>query len=320
MRLTYTDIKKAHFRNIGKAGQFSDTAILEDFQYSLGVRYQLIFGSLSEYINQDTLTAETEANIQYYYYPVGTVSIDAVTLEIGDYKYPLNPIYDQKSWDLLNAIPFQPTTFPQFFFPRQRDFGLWPIPSDDDWTITFNRFYRDRNMLVDDYTDGTVSMTAGSTTVTGTNTTFTDAMVGRWFTVTNTATPGQGYWYRVASVSTATSLSLETVWAAATVSNVAYRIGESPELPEDGHVILPAGTAADFYAGVRNDSEKATQWNNTFWTGDMNNGVRDIDSKNVSSGLIGLIKKYKDRDKDILVDKDMSMQNPFNIWSQTINE
>lgn len=162
--------------------------------------------------------------------------------------------------------------------------------------------------------------TSGSTTITGTGTVFTSAMVGRWFTITNTAVPGQGYWYRIASVSSVTSLTLETMWAAATTSSVAYRIGESPEIPEDGHVILPAGTAADFYAGLRNDSDKATLWNNVFWTGDMTNTIRDIDDKNVSSGLIGLIKKYKDRERDNLVERQPSIISPvYKIWAESIS-
>lgn len=318
MRLTYTDIKTAHFRNIGNAGNFSDTTLLTDFQYSLGQRYQLIFGNLSSYINQDELTASTVASQQYYYYPVGTVSIDSATITIGGRKYTLYPIYDQATWNFWNALTIQPTSIPQFIFPRKNDFGIWPIPQDV-YTITFQRFYRDRNLLVDDYSTGTVSLTNGSTTVTGSGTAFTAAMVGRWFTMTDTTKPGEGYWYRIASYTSATQIDLETDWTDTTASGATFRIGETPELPEEAHSILAAGTTADYYLGLRSDPTKATAYNNIFWTGDANNNIRDIDSKNVIGGLIGIIKNYKDRERDNIVMRQPQILSPsYKIWAQTI--
>lgn len=319
MRLTYTDLKKAHFRNIGKAAQFSDTTLLEDFQYSLGQRYQMIFGSLSSYINQDELTANTVASQQDYYYPPGTVGVDSATVTVGGRLYPLAPIYDQDTWNKINMIPFTATTFPQFIFPKKDSFGIWPIPQDV-YTITFQRFFRDRNLLVDDYIDGSIALTLGDSTVTGTTTTFTAAMAGRWLTVTNTATPGQGYWYRIATITDSTHLELETVWNSPTVATpTTYRIGESPEIPEEGHVMLPAGTAADFYAGLRNDPDNAARFDNMFWTGSYTNASRKMEDKNIAGGLIGLIRKYKERDRDVIVMREPSSHNPADIaFSQTI--
>lgn len=315
--MTYQDIKGAHFRNIGKAGQFADAVLLDDFNYNLGARYQQIMGSLSRYINQDTLTASTVANQQYYYYPVGTVGVDSAYITVGTAKVLMTTIYDTNTWTQVNTWPVT-SSYPLFIFPRKDDFGIWPVPSGIN-TITFSRFFRDRNLLVDDYSTGTVALTNASTTITGTGTVFTQAMAGRWFTVTDTATPGQGYWYRVASVSNATSLELETVWAGPTTASTTYRVGEVPEIPSEGHVMLPAGTAADFYAGLRADPVKATWWNNVFWTGDGNNNVRDFASKNVTAGLIGLINKYKDRDRDTLVSRESRVISPTDrLFSQFI--
>lgn len=320
MRLTYTDIKTAHFRNIGKAGQFTDANLLADFQYSLGQRYQMVFGTLSEYINQDTLTATTVASQQYYYYPPGTVGVDAAQITIGSVNYNLGFVYDQSQWNWFNTLLIQPTSFPQLIFPRKNDFGIWPIPQAA-YTITFQRFFRDRNMLVDDYTTGTATVTNGSTTLTGVGTTFTPAMVGRYFTVTDTTVPGEGYWYKIGAYVSATVLTLETDWAGttATTASAGYRIGESPEIPEEGHIMLPAGTAADYYAGLRSDTEKATWFNNSFWTGDGNNNIRDLNSKNVAGGLIGLLNKYKDRGRDVIVHRQPRLLSPqYKIFAESI--
>jgi len=318
MRLTYTDIKNAHFRNIGKAGQFADPNLLADFQYSLGQRYQMIFGSLSSYINQDELTASTVAGQQDYYYPVGTVGVDSATITIGNVQYTLSPIYSQPQWNWFNALQIQPTAIPQLIFPKKDSFGIWPIPQAA-YTITFQRFFRDRNMLVDDYSTGTVSLTAGDSTITGSGTVWTSAMVGRWFTVTNTATPGQGYWYRIGSFTSTTSMELETVWASASVSGTTYRIGESPEIPEEGHAILAEGTAANFYSGLRNDDKNAARFDNSFWTGSYTNTSRDEDDKNISAGLIGVIRKYKDRERDNIVMRQPQVISPvYKVFAEGI--
>lgn len=318
MRKSYTDLLNAHFRNIGKAGQTTDVTLLADFQYSLGERYQTIMGTISSYINTDTQTASTVASQQYYYYPVGTVSVDSATITIGSMKYTLTPIYSQYSWNVLNALAIQPTAIPQFIFPRKDDFGVWPIPTDV-YTITFNRFFRDRNLLVDDYTTGTITATSGSATITGSGTTFTSAMIGRWFTVTDTAARGQGYWYRVGSYTSATSIALETTWAGSTAAALTFRIGETPEIPEEGHAILPYGTAADYYMGLRAAPEKALPFDNMFWTGSFNNSSRDIDDKNISGGLIGMLRKYEDRDRDNIVERrPVIIPSSYKIFAETI--
>lgn len=319
MRLTYTNLKEQHFRNIGKSGEFTNTTLLADFNYALGVRYQMVMGTLSNYLNQDTQVASTVAAQQYYYYPVATVGVDSATIIIGSVQFTLTPIYSQQSWNMLNALQIQPTAIPQFIFPRRDDFGIWPIPQAV-YTISFNRYARDRNMLVDDYVTGTVSLTNGSVTVTGTDTVFTEAMIGRWFTVTDTAQRGQGYWYRIADYNSATSIELETFWNGPTTSSaVTYRIGESPEMPEEGHAILASGTTADYYAGLRNDSKTATWFNNVFWTGDGQNSTHDLDSTKAPGGLIAILRKYKDRERDNVVIRRPPILNPAsNLFAQTI--
>ena len=318
MRKTYTDLKKAHFRFIGKADQYADTVLSEDFNYSLGARYQTIFGTISSFINQDELTSSTVANQQYYSYPVGTVSVDSATISIGNMKYTLQPIYSQQQWNYWNALQIQPTAIPQFIFPRKDDFGIWPIPTDV-YTITFQRFFRDRNLAVEDYITGTIDVTNDDTTITGTNNQFTDAMVGRWLTVTDISIPGQGYWYQIASVTDSSHLKLSVPWAAISSNDVAFRIGESPEIPEEAHSILPYGTAADYYSGLKNDADNATRFDNFFWSGSFNTSSRDLADKNITAGLIGLYKKYMDRERDNIIQRQPQQLSPsYKIFAQEI--
>lgn len=248
------------------------------------------------------------------------VSIDAVTITIGSVQYPLSPIYDQRAWNLLNALQIQPTAIPQFYFARRDDFGIWPIPQSADYTITFNDFIRDRNLSIEDYTTGTVTVTAGSTTLTGASTTFTPAMVGRWFTCNDPTVAGQGYWYRVATYSSSTVLVLEEAWQGSTASGATYRIGQTPELPEESHILLADGATAAFYAGLRNDNPSATWFDNKFWTGSGVNSSRDITDSKVNSGLIGLVNRYASRSKKRLIMKQPQPYLPqYKTWSSTIS-
>lgn len=319
MRKSYSDLLSQHFRNIGKASQTGDTTLLADFNANLGSRYQLILANIASYINQSSRTSSTVASTQYYDYPPGIVSLDNMKITIGSFSYTLSPIYDQATWNQLNTMTIQPTAIPQFYFPRKDDFGIWPIPTAV-WTITYYTFDRDRNMSVADYSTGTALCTTASAAVVGTGTTWTSAMVGRWFTITDTTVAGQGYWYRVEAVTDATHLTLDRNWNASTIATSTHRIGESPEIPEETHILLADGTASDYYAGLRNDPKTANLWDSKFWTGSMSNTSRDKNDKNISAGLIGLIKNYENRDKSNLIYKMQRPMSPFwKVWATTLS-
>ena len=189
------------------------------------------------------------------------------------------------------------------------------------FTITFYYYIRDRSLSVDDYLDGTVSLTNGDATVTGTSTTFTPAMVGRWFEVTDTTNPDYGWWYRVASYTSATSIELDNTWqGTTTASAVTYRIGQCPEIPEEGHILLVDGVTADFYAGPRADIEKATWFDNMFWTGQGNNSNRKLGDDNIKGGLIGLCNRYAERDDTRLVSRQPKVWPPqYKVWATSIS-
>lgn len=318
MRLTRDAIYNQYLRNIGKVGT-TESSITADFNLNLGQRYQLILATLKDYQTQQPYSTTTIASQQYYPYPAGHIMNDDVVVTIGSVQYPLTTIYSQHQWDVLNAIQIQPTAIPQFIFPRRDDFGIWPIPRDA-YPLTYYYFLRDRNLTIADYAVGTVSLIAGSATVTGSGTTFTPAMVGRWFTVTDATAPGQGYWYRISAYTSATSITLSRVYTGSTASGVTYNIGESPEIPEEGHIILVDGVTADFYAGLRNDNTSATWYNNKFWTGDGNNPSRDMGSDKITGGLIGLATRYSGRDDKRIIKRQPNIFPPsYKIWASSIS-
>ncbi len=303
MRITYTGLLNQYIRNIGiKSTDPNYTSVVADFNQNLGARYQMILAKMANYRTQKQLTSNTAVNQQYYSFPVGMVNFETVTVAVGSITYPMTVINNQFTWDSLNSIPFQPTTFPRFIFPRLDDFGIWPIPQGV-YPITFNYHFRDRNLSVADYITGTIGVTNGAATIVGSGTTFTAAMAGRWFSVTDPTESGQGYWYRVLSYQSATGLTLYSPWQGTTGTGFTYVIGETPEIPEEMHIALAHGVTADFFANVKNDEASAARWENRFWTGDPSNASRNFGDSNVIGGLIGGMAKYEDRNESRLIDR-----------------
>jgi len=326
-RLTYTDLKNQFLRNTNNANVTSTTNpnLFLDFQMNLGQRYQLALSKLQAYTNQKPSTFATVAAQQYYDYPINIMSTGTVTVTVGSVNYPLDTIYSQTAWDILNSIQIQPTSIPQFIFPRSAQFGksggggfgIWPIPQGV-YTGTFNAYIRDRNMSIDDIT-GTASVSNVSTVGTITGTGFTSAMVGRWFIVNDATATQNGYSWLITGYTSSTVLTVFQPFTT-TESSITYRIGESPILPEEGHIILADGATADFYGGMRKDAESATFFNNRFWTGDGFNKSREIGSDNVSGGLINLLNTYGDRDSKRLISSNPRTNSfQWKIWSTVLS-
>lgn len=286
---------------------------------NLSQRYQMVLSHLQDYQTQVPKTCSTVAAQQYYYYPNGITKIDNVYATINNVKYPMDIISSQRTWNIFNSITIQPSVFPQYIFPRRNDFGIWPIPQTV-YTVTFSYYLRDRDLLVDDYSSGTITIPNASTTLTGIGTAFTAAMVGRFFTVTETTNAGYGWWYRISAYNSAASLTLENSWQDTTIAaGVTYKIGQCPEIPEEGHIILADGVTADYYAGMRSDETKATWWENKFWTGSGINPNRKIGDDTIKGGLIGLVNKYADRDDHALVSRQKRTWPPnFRVFGSSI--
>ncbi len=284
MRLTYSDIFNIFLDNTQNTGS-SDPILKQQFDRFLTSVYQLIRSKLGTYVTERTRTTKTVAGQQYYYKPPGVSSIETVTYTHGGLVLPLTPIHSRQRWDELNSTAI--SGLPQHFFDRPDDFGIWPIPNDVG-TLSMTFHWRDRTPSQADYTTGTVSVTQGETTVTGSGTAFTASMIGRWFKL-----DANGFWYRIADYVSATELTLETAYDGVTESGASYVIGETPEIPEEGHILLADGVTAMWFDGPRKDPDSAARWWNQFWTGNKVNSQRN--PRNVTGGLIGLQKSTSTR-------------------------
>lgn len=76
------------------------------------------------------------------------------------------------------------------------------------------------------YDDGTITMTNGSATVTGSGTTFTSGMIGRQLMVS-------GFVFTITAFSSATSITVDKNWYGNTASSLAYTILQAYITPSD---------------------------------------------------------------------------------------
>lgn len=249
-----------------------------------------IFGLLQNYKTLPTpKTMSTVADQIYYHYPPGMLELDSVTMTIGDIAYPLKPINSQAKWNELQQLDITSSDVPQYYFPRQSDFGIYPTPSAVR-TVTVVASYLPRNLATDDYVTGTVASAQNSQTLTGTNTTWTSGMVGRWFCETNSSGIPVGNWYRIGAFGTTTSLTLESVFEESALSGATYVIAESPELPEELHQYIPFRAAANYLATQRRNPTAAQPLLNYFFTGDYSNARRNGGTQ---GGVLGVVNRYK---------------------------
>lgn len=297
MRFSYTDAKNHFLDKTGNTGS-TDANLTNFFNRSLTARYQMAYAEIKNQMTQGVYTGNTVVNQQFYHFPPGVIDLADCTVTINGLAYPIITDDSILQWDRINLVLISTTALPQFAFPRRDDFGIWPIPQGI-YPMTLTVQLRDRTPSVADYTTGTVSTTNGSQTITGSGTTWTAAMIGRWFLMNDNTQRGYGYWYRISGFTSTTQLTLESAYVGSSVSGATYKIGETFELPEEVHSDIVSGVVADYLAGPRSNTEKATWFENQFWTG---NGLeKERDGKKFAGGVLGVQQRYAGRAKGSIV-------------------
>jgi len=260
-------------------------------------------------------TMATVDTYQYYSYPPGINVIDTVTIDNDTIIPPLTIIQNQREWDLLNSGPAV-SGIPSHIYMRARDFGLYPIPGDA-YTLTLTGRYYPKNMTALDYTTGTVTVAQNSQTVTGDSTTFTSSMIGRYFTPTDNLGVSNGEFYKIGAYSSALVITLETYFEETSLAGATYLIGESPEIPEELHELIPYRVAGVYYGTRRRDGKKGQEYMNYFYTGDYGNNRR---TGRIEGGLLGFIQNYAMKGSDNSQIIDMNQPVRHNWLAEEWNE
>lgn len=144
-------------------------------------------------------------------------------------------------------------------------------------TITYNYKIRVPDLTFSDYTTGTVTMTSGSLAVTGSGSSWLTNYITSAGSTVNlnlylrpTAPAGDNNWYQVASIASATSLSLSNVYPTTqtTQAGVSYTIGQMPLLLEDFHDLLVYRPLMIYFSSISPDEMKASQFKSLYEEGE----------------------------------------------------
>jgi len=303
------------------SGGDNETASQTFYKERLNQKNEFVMSRLPTFKAETTRTFNTVADQQYYHYPPSIKEIESLQITIGSVKYILTPVHSNAEWVRLNALTFQGGAIPVYYFKRQRDFGIFPIPADV-YSGTIEYSLRARGMVRTDYTTGTVTTVENDATVEGAGgtawSTTTNILADDWFSLTDSNGKSRGDWYRVGSITDADTLELDTVFEETGEAGATYLIGQSPDLPEDMHDLLAYGTMADYYGMFRQSQSKAQGWSNMFWTGEWSNTSRA--PERASGGLLDAIRRYTDRDSSQLVLRKKTSGNPrLKVFSTDIS-
>ncbi len=242
--LSYTKIRNLY----GQLTNNSTSANLTLGDTFINQAYRQICAVRPWYFLEGTNTAVTVAGQQAYNLPYDYDKLIDVYQTVGSYKYVPTEVISQEDWDKLNEQATYQSNYPVYFHIYNGQINFWPTPSTSSLTITYNYRKNVVDLSIADYTTGTVS-TVGTTAITGSGTAWNASMIGKYFQVTPTAvaaTNGDGFWYKITAVGSATTLTLDKAYAGSNTTGASFTIGQSPALPE-AFQDLPVYKAVEIY-------------------------------------------------------------------------
>lgn len=159
-------------------------------------------------------------------------------------------------------------------------------------TITFNYQRRVPDLVLADYSTGTVAATNDNIHIVGTTTSWLTAFsptagsveyLNLWIRI---ALPsGDGEWYQIKSIDSATTLTLVQPYQGRTVTGATYIIGQMPLLLEDFHDLLVWEPLVTYFSTIQPNKAKADEFKQKLADGiSMMDGYVGTKSLNVNLG------------------------------------
>lgn len=204
--------------------------------------------------------------VQFYPMPPNYSKLKDITITVGVLKWTMDEVRTREEWDNLNVFPYYASIPSKFFIYPGGDkggqIGIWPIPSTTGNTITFNYKFRVPDLSLADYSIGTVTVTNGSTAITGAGTAWTPTtnsqLESRWIQISQTA--GDNLWYQVQSVNSTTSITLYQPYQGINVAGGSYTLGQMPLVAEDFQDMIPWKVLQYYFTSIVDNEKKAEEY------------------------------------------------------------
>jgi len=216
-------------------------------------------------------SVSTVASQQFYSLARNYGKLINTTVTIGTTKYTPREIVSRAKWDELNQSTSASDT-PEYFYVYNKQIGYYPTPATSTASAITNNYQAVHiDLSVADYTTGTITTTLTSgliTTVTGSGTTWTSSMIGRYIQIAS-ATGGDNEWYEIATVPTTTTLTLTLPYNGTAISagSATYMIGQMPIIPGDFHILSVYRACELYFSGPAFDEKRAATYKNLFREG-----------------------------------------------------
>lgn len=226
--------------------------------------------------------------------PYDIDQVESVYVMVGTTRYDPRPAPNRVFWDKLNSSVYT-SDAAEYWFIDEGKIALWPRQNTDGNIIHIHGKIRVADLNVADYTTGNIDIiTNGSPAVTGAGSpAWTTPMAGRWIRVTHSntaASSGDGQWYEILTIQSATTLQLVRPYGGRSLTTGAagaYTIGQMSPLPE-AFQLLPELYGSWRYWTKENDAERAASFKDLLVSGQSDlfttYGVNDT-SMILSEGL-----------------------------------
>ncbi len=183
----------------------------------------------------------------------------------GSLRYTLTEAPNAAFWDQLQFAQYS-SDIPQYYFRFNGVTNVFPTPASNGNQLTWRYKRRLIDLSLEDYTTGTVSVTALSSTVTGSGTNWFRGMAGGWIQIANNNTSatsnGDNGWYQIFSVNSTTSLTLVNQYQGSTVAGGTYTIGQAAIVPEDYQDVPLYSALKIYYTSIVPDKAQAAMYVN----------------------------------------------------------
>lgn len=229
-------------------------------------------------IYTSTIAAASSASIggvQFYPMPPNYSKLKDITITVGVLRWTMTEVRTREEWDNLNVFPYYASIPSKFFIYPGGDkggqIGIWPIPSTTGNTITFNYKFRVPDLSLVDYTTGSISVSNGSMAVTGAGTSWTQTanpqLESRWIQILPNATSalnGDGLWYQVQSVNSATGLTLYQPYQGTSLTGASYILGQMPLIAEDFQDMLVWKSLTYYFTSLVDNPKKRQEYQDNY--------------------------------------------------------
>ncbi len=196
-------------------------------------------------------TATTVASQQFVNLPYDVDQVESCYLMNSTTRYTPKLIASREQWDIINLNTSTTSDIPFYAYVYNGQIGLWPTPSAGGNTLYINAKIRPISLSIADITTTTITTLANGGTALTVSGGLTSQMAGMWInpTYSTTTNTGDGEWYEIASVASATTATLVRGYGGQSIAagTAACTIAQLPLLPSPFQDVPWLLAAADYW-------------------------------------------------------------------------